>query len=947
MPGRGRRLQGMRRWIATILMGTVAVGGLVLLPSSATATVSFVQRFGGQLREPNEPGKFGGPIPLTVTKGAVYAGDNSYGTIEKFSTDGTFIKQTTSLLGTPWDMDADAAGNLYILNYQRIRVYDGDFHLLRQWALPPVGKEIARGLTVDAATDTVYVADTGNSQILRYDTSGTLEATIPLGDTWSYRGPHDVAVTGSGDMILVGGTSIERLRPDGTVASSWYVSGASFRGVAVDPWGDIHVADANQYGANSVFVFSTLGTLLDAYGPKGDAAGQLQMPAGGGIDIDADGAVYVGDSHYISRWQRAITPPPPPPPSGCARQGHQTGNVAVCADTIVSGSGTYTATGNVTLDGGVSVGNGPFKLDDAAKRITGSGTMKVGSHEWGDGAINVDARAATDPVSGRGNLAKFSLRNPITFVVGNVPLGTIAAGQWVDPAQGGGVIASVQPGFDLLGALKNAVTKGAFAYGFHADVSGAQILGGSIELGNLTLPGGWKLGTLKVTYADATDTWGFAGGGSLPFLKDTGLEVSGALRGRRLDALGVKVKLSGGAGVPLGNTGIILDTFGGSISGLAKGPIIIKALTAGGWTKTGAPKPFNWLVHIKDVTLTIDTSGGGGLSGGIALLDGEGRLAKGTIDLRMKLDPFEASGTVTADMNYILVSLSMKAQGVLTSEHLTATGSGTGSVAGFDVVSGRGVFSEKGTGATVRVCYVVDCADIGYGLDWKDVRSFPPDVRWIGADVDQYVTVEPTARRTAHVAAQAPYTVDVAPKQPLLVVEARGDAASDTFTLISPTGTRYPSTEKLMDSYVASYDGGRIRALAVHFPAAGRWTIEPASTAAGTKFTVSRVPRIGRVTPRRVRPSSSRRRPLSRRRTVLLSWTRTAALPTGTRVSIYASSRAGRPGRRLAKGLPTRGHVRIRVSRLRRGVNYFTAVVSKGGRAFDTARFPGAAYRRK
>ena len=101
-----------------------------------------------------------------------------------------------------------------------------------------------------------------------------------------------------------------------------------------------------------------------------------------------------------------------------------------------------------------------------------------------------------------------------------------------------------------------------------------------------------------------------------PFLPSgTGAELSGAFSGGRLDALGIKISTPG---VPLGSTGIIMDTFGGSLKGLSGGqnnPLIISALVGGGWTKTGAPEPFNWILHIKDVTLTINTAGSGSLSG--------------------------------------------------------------------------------------------------------------------------------------------------------------------------------------------------------------------------------------------------------------------------------------------------------------------------------------------
>ena len=57
-----------------------------------------------------------------------------------------------------------------------------------------------------------------------------------------------------------------------------------------------------------------------------------------------------------------------------------------------------------------------------------------------------------------------------------------------------------------------------------------------------------------------------------------------------------------------------MDTFGGSLKGLSGGannPLIISALVGGGWTTTGAPEPFNWILHIQDVTPTFNTAGSG------------------------------------------------------------------------------------------------------------------------------------------------------------------------------------------------------------------------------------------------------------------------------------------------------------------------------------------------
>ena len=49
-----------------------------------------------------------------------------------------------------------------------------------------------------------------------------------------------------------------------------------------------------------------------------------------------------------------------------------------------------------------SAGGYTFTLDDSARRITGSSVhVSVGTKEYGQGALNVDARPVTDSISGR------------------------------------------------------------------------------------------------------------------------------------------------------------------------------------------------------------------------------------------------------------------------------------------------------------------------------------------------------------------------------------------------------------------------------------------------------------------------------------------------------------------------------------------------------------------
>ena len=135
----------------------------------------------------------------------------------------------------------------------------------------------------------------------------------------------------------------------------------------------------------------------------------------------------------------------------------------------------------------------------------------------------------------------------------------------------------MKPNFDL-GAFINVQPVGSFALGIHATpASEFRLLGGSIGWNGINLPGGWKIGLLKLEYQGATSAWAFTGGAEITGVG--GLEISGGILGGQLDQLGLKIKTPG---VPLGQTGIVLDTFGGNIKGLSGGannPLIISALT--------------------------------------------------------------------------------------------------------------------------------------------------------------------------------------------------------------------------------------------------------------------------------------------------------------------------------------------------------------------------------
>ncbi len=160
------------------------------------------------------------------------------------------------------------------------------------------------GFPVSVAVDpggTVYVADSENDRVQKFDQTGTY-----LGE-WGTSGsgpgefatPEAVAVDGSGGVYVAdkGNYRIQKFTADGTFVSQWGGEGAGPgqfeepEGLAIDSGGDVYVADA---GNDRIAKFSPAGTPIVDWGTTGRAPGQFNAPDG--VAVDATGNVYVTDS---------------------------------------------------------------------------------------------------------------------------------------------------------------------------------------------------------------------------------------------------------------------------------------------------------------------------------------------------------------------------------------------------------------------------------------------------------------------------------------------------------------------------------------------------------------------------------------------------------------------------------------------------------------------------
>jgi DNA-binding beta-propeller fold protein YncE len=212
-------------------------------------------------------GAFGGsthlrePTGIAVDgEGNVLVGDSALHAILKFAPGGELLwtarGEGAQPLGSVGLIDVDDRGNVYVPDpdHHRIQVFDRNGELVRRFGRHGTGPgefREPRGTHVDAATDSVYVADYRNARVQRFDLDGRFLA--------AWAGPDGL---------------------DRPIA------------VAVHPrTGQVYVAEA---GRGCVQVFDAEGTFVESFGRSGAAPGEFRNLHG--IAIDARGRIALADT---------------------------------------------------------------------------------------------------------------------------------------------------------------------------------------------------------------------------------------------------------------------------------------------------------------------------------------------------------------------------------------------------------------------------------------------------------------------------------------------------------------------------------------------------------------------------------------------------------------------------------------------------------------------------
>jgi hypothetical protein len=626
----------------------------------------------------------------------------------------------------------------------------------------------------------------------------------------------------------------------------------------------------------------------------------------------------------------------------CGFRSIRVGVATVCAENIAGSNTETTATGNVVLDGGVSVGNGPIQIDRETKQIQVGSPVSIsllrstGPVPLGTGAFSIEAAGSTDPVSGKSGLAKISLTaaslGPLgTLRVGSLPFSVPLAGSiamYLDSGSGGGLIAAGSIQLPMLGKLQ---TSGALALGFYAGSRAPVVaLGAAAHFGAVDFGKGWKFDGLDLSYQQTSDTWSASGGLEAPI---GSLQSSGGLTAGQLSSLHVAI---GGLDVPLGDSGFFFTGFGGGFSGLAKGPLKIDASTEGFW---GAPKlpvePF----YLDDVTVTVNFSGSVSLDGAVSFALKDHSPVHGTLHLALGIHPFSATGT--ASMEGELPGVSLRAHGGagFTAKHFTAAEGGSVELYGLSG-SGEVIASDRGLGASGTLCapFHVACKTMAIAGTWQQIGRLDVPAL-VGGQPQKLITVSGVA--TAGQSA----SVRVPRGRELLLVTIRSATGTPAVVLHSPGGRSFNSVKSTRTVLFTHQPRFGLTTIAVIDPRPGVWRIVSApGEPAPLRIAAQTVQRLALIHAAAIAPASSAHHPLGPRAHLLLRWS-SAHLPRGVRVTIVRHSLAHNVGVGLAGNLPANGHYLLSANRLAPGRNYITLAATLNGVPFQQTTFGGQAWR--
>ena len=262
------------------------------------------------------PGQFQTPKGIAVgADGSVYVLDTGNNRVQKFGDDGRLITswgqtgQGDGQFTEPWGIAVDGQGNVYVADTwnHRVQKFDANGNFLLKWGSyanasgsAEPGKFFGpRGIAVDTE-GFVYVADTGNHRIQKFDSTGRMVAISGQRGTGKgqFSEPVGLAVAPDGALLVADTWNhrIQRLSPNLSPLKEWLIVGwesavpANKPFLAADKQGMIYATDPEN---NRILQFDN-GALVGIFGRIGETGSLLRLPTG--VAVDPKGRVLVVDS---------------------------------------------------------------------------------------------------------------------------------------------------------------------------------------------------------------------------------------------------------------------------------------------------------------------------------------------------------------------------------------------------------------------------------------------------------------------------------------------------------------------------------------------------------------------------------------------------------------------------------------------------------------------------
>lgn len=320
-PAQGRPGEALRTPAAGALSGELAEAYAARhVPLLTVARWGSAGNGSAQFREPR--------AAATDARGNVYLADTLNHRIQKFDATGRLLIAWGTNGGgdgqfkEPMGIGVGPDGNVYVADTwnNRVQKFDPNGRFLGKWGTPnnAIGTRPGelygpRALAFDAS-GTVFVMDTGNKRIQKFDPSGRLIGQ--LGGAGAAPGqlnePIGIAVSPQGEVFVADRDNrrVQRLSADGQPILEWRVVGwqSGVRNepyLALDAEGSLYATDPANH---RLLKFSPDGELLAVAGGMGAGPNQLNAPTGVAVS-PATGNLFVVDT--LNHRVQVLSPLPP------------------------------------------------------------------------------------------------------------------------------------------------------------------------------------------------------------------------------------------------------------------------------------------------------------------------------------------------------------------------------------------------------------------------------------------------------------------------------------------------------------------------------------------------------------------------------------------------------------------------------------------------------------